>query len=120
MYTIQEMFQIRDRKIFWMVLFFIAFIYFVYFPVSYDFDGTVFSHFLRYALAKNDLGTVIQSHHLFYFPLNFALYKILNRLSGYHVLEYFHLQLFSLLFGILTLAICFKMLKKIMPDIFFP
>ena len=98
----------------------IGLLYFIYLPVSYDFDGTVFSQFLRYAILENNLSPVIQSHHLFYFPLNFVAYKTLNFLTGYQVLEYFHLQLFSLVFALLTLIMSYRILKKIIPDRFFP
>ncbi len=113
------MMKLSDKAIFWMVLLIIGLLYFIYLPVSYDFDGTVFSHFLRYALLENNLSPVIQSHHLFYFPLNFIIYKTLNQLTGYQVLEYFHLQLFSLVFGLLTLMMSFRIMKKIIPDRFF-
>lgn len=100
----------------WMVfsaLLAIALLYFSFLPVNYSFDGTVFSHFLRYALLKGDWLAVTQIHHLLYFPLNYMIYRALEALCSYHVLEFFHLQLFSLFFGILTLAAIERMLKRL-------
>lgn len=114
------MIRISDKAIFWLTLLVVGLLYFIYLPVSYDFDGTVFSQFLRYAILENNLSPVIQSHHLFYFPLNFVIYKFLHHLTGYQVLEYFHLQLFSLVFGLMTLMISYRIMKKIIPDRFFP
>lgn len=93
--------------------------YFYYFPVHYDFDGTVFSQALRYALLKDDLIHTIQPHHLFYFPINFYSYKFLKTATGYNVLEYFHLQLFSLFFGLMTLIFSYKIIKKTVEHIYF-
>jgi len=101
------------------VIFLVALLYFYYLPTSYDFDGTVFSQTLRTALIKNDLGQAIQVHHALYYPVNFFLYKILQLSTGYNVLEYFHLQLFSLLFGILTLIVSYKILKRTIENITF-
>ena len=95
------------------MIFLIALLYFRYLPVSYDFDGTVFSQHLRYALVKGDLNLEQHPHHLFYFPCNYFLYQLLHGLVGYQVLEYYHLQLFSLVFGLLTLGIGYKILNHI-------
>lgn len=104
---------------FLLVIFLIALVYFSYLPVSYDFDGTVFSQHLRYALFKGDLNLALHPHHLFYFPCSYYLYKILNSLLGYQVLEYYHLQLFSLVFGLLTLGVVYKILSHITGKQFF-
>jgi len=90
----------------------IGLIYFYYLPTSYDFDGTVFSQTLRNVLIKGGLGEVIQAHHPLYYPLAFFIYKALQITAGYNVLEYFHLQLFSLFFGLFTLIYCYKIVKK--------
>jgi hypothetical protein len=90
----------------------IGLIYFIYLPVSYDFDGTVFSHYLRYGLVKNDLATVKQPQHLLYMPVNYLIYKALNITAGYNALEYFHLQLFSLFFGLLNLWLCYRLIRR--------
>ncbi len=95
------------------VLFFaIPLLYFIYLPVSYSFDGTVFSHMLRYARFKHDWLGLVQVHHLLYFPSNYWLYNALEALFHYRVLEFFHLQLFSMLFGVATLFLLERMLKK--------
>lgn len=104
---------------FLLVIFLIALLYFIYLPVNYDFDGTVFSQHLRYALVKGDLNLELHPHHLFYFPCSFYLYKLLNSLLGYQVLEYYHLQLFSLVFGLLTLGVVYKILNHITGKQFF-
>ena len=91
----------------------IALAYFIYLPVSYNFDGTVFSQMLRFALRTGDWLTVAQTHHLLYFPLNYLLYRLLGSLFHYQVLEFFHLQLFSMLFGLATLLLAERMLKKL-------
>jgi len=98
-----------------LVLFFlgIPLIYFIYLPVSYSFDGTVFSQMLRYALLKHDWLAVVQTHHLLYFPINYLIYRVLEALFHYRVLEFFHLQLFSMFFGIATLMLVERMLKKL-------
>ncbi|MCU0289123.1 MAG: hypothetical protein MUF15_22360 [Acidobacteria bacterium] len=96
-----------------LILFIIALFYLSNLPVNYDFDGTVFSQYLRYALVKNDLAPTHQPQHPLYIPVNYILYKSLESITGYHVLEYFHLQLFSLCFGLLTLWLAYKMLRKI-------
>ena len=101
------------------VIFLLTLLYFYYLPTSYDFDGTVFSQTLRTALIKNDLGHAIQVHHSLYYPVNFFIYKILQLATGYNVLEYFHLQLFSLLFGLLTLIVSYKILKRTVENIAF-
>jgi len=87
--------------------------YFIYLPVSYSFDGTVFSHILRYALLKHNWLDITQTHHLFYFPINYLIYRVLEALFHYRVLEFFHLQLFSMFFGIATLMLVERMLKKL-------
>ncbi len=109
----------KDLPILFLVLFFIALLYFRYLPMNYDFDGTVFSHHLRYALVKGDLNLDQQPHHLFYFLCNYFLYKLLHGLVGYQVLEYFHLQLFSLVFGLLTLVVVYKILIHMTGQQFF-
>jgi hypothetical protein len=109
----------KDLPILLLGLFFIALVYFRYLPMSYDFDGTVFSHHLRYALVKGDLNLDQHPHHLFYFPCNYFLYKLLHGLVGYQVLEYFHLQLFSLVFGLLTLGVVYKILNHMSGKQFF-
>lgn len=96
-----------------MVLVAIALLYFGFLPVSYSFDGTVFSHFLRYALLKHNWLAVTQIHHLLYFPGNYLAYRVLESLVHYRVLEFFHLQLFSLFFSLLTLALIERMLKRL-------
>jgi hypothetical protein len=101
------------------VIFLLTLLYFYYLPTSYDFDGTVFSQTLRTALIKNDLGQAIQVHHSLYYPANFYIYKALQISIGYNALEYFHLQLFSLLFGLLTLVVSYKILKKTIENITF-
>ncbi len=93
--------------------------YFYYLPVHYDFDGTVFSQALRYALIKGGLIHTVQPHHLLYFPFNFFTYKFLKITTGYNVLEYFHLQLFSLFFGLMTLILIYKIIKKTIEQIYF-
>ena len=103
------------------ILFFIIFvIYLSFLPVNYDFDGTVFSQYLRYAVIKNDLVLSAQPQHPLYIPINYLLYKALNTLTGYNPLEYFHLQLFSLLFGMLTLWVSYKLITKITEYSFIP
>jgi hypothetical protein len=47
--------KFQGKYILLLVLFFIALLYFRYLPVSYDFDGTVFSQHLRHALVKSDI-----------------------------------------------------------------
>jgi len=101
-------------RIFLIALFIvIPLIYFIYLPVSYSFDGTVFSHMLRYALLKHDVLGVIQIHHLLYFPITYLVYRLFEALFHYRVLEFFHLQMFSLFFGAATLLLVERMLKKI-------
>jgi hypothetical protein len=97
----------------------IGLFYFIYLPVNYDFDGTVFSHYLRHGLVKGDLSAVHQPHHPLYIPVNYFLYKGLNILTGYNVLEYFHLQLFSLIFGMLTLWFSYKIIRQITDNRFY-
>jgi hypothetical protein len=101
------------------VLFLIALFYFRYLPMNYDFDGTVFSQHLRYALLTNNIIPALHPHHLFYFPCNYLLYKALQGVLAYRVLEYFHLQLFSLLFAVLTLGVTYKILMHITGKRFF-
>lgn len=88
-------------------------LYFIFLPVSYSFDGTVFSQMLRYGLLKQQWLAVGQVHHLLYFPLAYWLYRALQFLFGYRVLEFFHLQLFSMLFGMATLVLVERLLKKL-------
>lgn len=102
------------------ILLLIGLIYFSFLPVNYDFDGTVFSQYLRYALVKDDLAVSFQPQHPLYIPVNYLLYKGLEKTTGYNVLEYFHLQLFSLCFGLLTLWLTYKIIKQITgPDHYF-
>ena len=95
----------------------IPLLYFIFLPVSYSFDGTVFSHMLRGALLKNDWLGIVQVHHLLYFPLSFMSYRILEALFNYQVLEFFHLQLFSMFFGVATLFLIERLLKKMGLDL---
>ncbi len=95
----------------------IPLLYFSFLPVSYSFDGTVFSHMLRNALLKNDWLGVVQIHHLLYFPLNYLSYRLLETLFHYQVLEFFHLQLFSMFFGVATLVLIERLLKKLGLDL---
>ncbi|MFC2155585.1 hypothetical protein ACFLRB_03720 [Acidobacteriota bacterium] len=97
----------------------IGLIYFYYLPTSYDFDGTVFSQTLRDVLIKGGLGEVIQAHHPLYYPLAFFIYKALQITAGYNVLEYFHLQMFSFFFGLLTLVFCYKIVRKAVEPVVF-
>lgn len=103
-----------------LALFFIGLIYLSYLPVSYDFDGTVFSQYLRYAILKNDLVLSAQPQHPLYIPINYLLYKGLNTVTGYNTLEYFHLQLFSLCFGLLALWVTYKFIRERTKSRFFP
>ncbi len=96
-----------------LMLLLIGLIYFSFLPVNYDFDGTVFSQYLRYALVKNDLSVTHQPQHPLYIPINYLLYNGVKKTVGYNVLEYFHLQLFSLCFGLLTLWVTYKIIKQI-------
>ena len=91
----------------------IPLLYFVFLPVSYSFDGTVFSQMLRYALLKHDWLGMVQIHHLLYFPLNYLVYRALAALFHYRVLEFFHLQMFSMFFGVATLLLVERTLKKL-------
>ncbi len=101
------------RLLFLFVFIGISLVYFIFLPVNYSFDGTVFSHFLRYALVRHDWLAVTQIHHLLYFPVNYLLYRVLEAVFHYRVLEFFHLQLFSMFFGVFTLVLVERMLKKI-------
>lgn len=101
------------------VLLLTAMVYFIYLPVSYDFDGTVFSHYLRFALLKSDLASAHQPQHPLYMPLNYYLYKGLSLATGYRALEYFHLQIFSLFFGLLTLWLNYKILSGLTERLFY-
>jgi len=103
-----------------LTLFFIGIIYIGNLPVNYDFDGTVFSQYLRYAVLKNDLVLSAQPQHPLYIPVNYLFYKTLNTVTGYSVLEYFHLQLFSLCFGLLTLWVSYKFIREITKHRLYP
>jgi hypothetical protein len=108
------------RRWIWLgIFFFILYMYMVYLPVDYDFDGTVFSHFLRRAVIQDDLKTVIQPHHLYYFPVSFVLYKLTASLSGVQILEYFFLQMLSLIFGLLSLILVYKIVDRLTPALEF-
>lgn len=104
-----------------LLLFFliVLYVYLVFLPVTYNFDGTVFSHYLRYALVENDLQSVVQLHHLHYLPLNYWIYKTANTLFAYQPLEYYHLQLFSLFFALLSLIFIYKIVKALGMPLFF-
>jgi len=104
---------VAPRLLAWASFIAIPLLYFIYLPVSYSFDGTVFSHMLRYSLLKQSWLDVVQIHHLVYFPLNYLVYRLLVVLFHYQVLEFFHLQLFSLFFGTATLLLVERMLKKL-------
>lgn len=95
----------------------VALIYFIYLPVSYSFDGTVFSHMLRNGLLKRHWLDLGQVHHLLYIPFAYWLYRALHALAGYYVLEFFHLQLISLLFGAATLALAGRLLRRLGLDL---
>ena len=102
-----------------LVIFCIGVIYFAYLPVNYDFDGTVFSQYLRNALIRDDLVRTSQPQHPLYTPVNYLIYKGLKMAVEYNVLEYFHLQLFSLCFGLLTLWVSYKIIMKVTDQPFF-
>lgn len=91
----------------------IPLLYFSFLPVSYSFDGTVFSQMLRFALLKRNWLDTVQIHHLAYFPVNYLVYRVLAALFHYRVLEFFHLQMFSLFFGTATLLLVERTLKKL-------
>jgi hypothetical protein len=91
----------------------IPLLYFSFLPVSYSFDGTVFSQMLRYALLKRNWLDMVQLHHLAYFPLAYLAYRVLAALFHYRVLEFFHLQMVSLFFGAGTLLLVERTLKKL-------
>ncbi len=95
----------------------VALLYFIFLPVSYSFDGTVFSHMLRRALLKHDWLSIVQIHHLLYFPVNYLAYRLLEVLFHYRVLEFFHLQLFSMSFGVATLFLVERLLKRLGLDL---
>jgi hypothetical protein len=95
------------------VFFSITIFYLSFLPVAYSFDGTVFSHFLRFALVTDNWLQVTQIHHVLYFPLNYLVYRSLQNVFQYRVLEFFHLQLFSMFFGVMTLVLVERMLKKL-------
>ncbi len=101
------------KYLFIFLILFIALIYFAYIPVSYNFDGTVFSHFLRYSIIKKDYMSKIHPHHLLYLPLGIITYKALSFISGTPLLEYFHLQIVSLFFGLLTLIFIYRILLSV-------
>jgi hypothetical protein len=112
-------FKWPDKLTVGLVILGIGLIYFIFLPVSYDFDGTVFSHYLRSGLIKNDLKIIHQPQHPLYMPVNYFLYKALQVTLDYNVLEYFHLQLFALVFGLLTLWFCYKIIRQITDRRFF-
>ena len=90
----------------------VSLLYFIFLPVSYSFDGTVFSQMLRHALLKHDWLGAVQTHHLLYFPGSYLAYRFLQACFHYQALEFFHLQLFSMFFGLATLLLVERMLKK--------
>ena len=95
----------------------VALVYFAFLPVSYSFDGTVFSHMLRRALLTGEWLSLGQVHHLLYVPLAYWLYRGLQALVGYRVLEFFHLQMISLLFGAATLALAGRFMHRLGLDL---
>ena len=105
--------KLSEKMVLGLVVFFVGLIFFTYLPMNYDYDGTVFSQMLRYSLAHGELMPSLQSHHLLYFPLNYIIYRGLWRLAGYRVLEYFHLQLFSLAFGLAALVLVYLILRRL-------
>ena len=111
--------NLSAKAILGLVILGIALVWFIYLPVSYDFDGTVFAQYLRHALVKNDLAATAQPQHPLYIPVNYLIYKGLNFIAGYNVLEYFHLQVFSLCFGLLTLLVSYKIIKELTEDKFY-
>jgi len=102
----------------WLALLIVAFglLCLSHLPVSYMFDGTVFAHYLRFALVRGDLGAVLQPQHLLYHPLAYGSYRLLNLAAGYRVLEYFHLQLLSLAFALASLVTAWFILRRIVLD----
>jgi 4-amino-4-deoxy-L-arabinose transferase-like glycosyltransferase len=68
---------------------------------------------LRHALLKHNWLNIVQIHHLLYFPLNYLAYRLFESLFHYQVLEFFHLQLFSMFFGVATLLLVERILKKL-------
>jgi hypothetical protein len=64
-------------------------------------------------LVKHNWLNVTQIHHLLYFPANYLVYRVLEVIFRYRVFEFFHLQLFSMFFGIMTLVLIERMLKKL-------
>ncbi len=101
------------------LFFFIFYMYFVFLPVDYNFDGTVFSNFLRYALLKNSVQPVLSPHHLLYHPFCFFTYKIIMAITGSQMLEYYFLQLVSLSFGLLTLIMLYRVFAALAVDVFY-
>jgi len=99
--------------------FFIFYIYLVFISYHYNFDGVVFSQFLRSALFTNNLTPILAPHHLLYFPFGFVTYKILSVLTGYSMLEYYHLQLLSLFMGLATLAVIYRIFKSLKLSFFY-
>lgn len=100
-------------------VFFVFYIYIVYISAAYNFDGVVYSQFLRYALLKNDLVSILAPHHLLYYPLAFGSYKVVAALTASPVVEYYHLQLLSLFSGLIALAFIYYILKALAIDKFF-
>jgi len=105
--------HIPDRWVALLLVLMVGLVFFAHLPVTYDFDGTVFSQMLRYTLVRGELVSALQPHHFLYFPLNHALYRILQAATGYRVLEYFHLQLFSLMFGLGALFLVYLILARL-------
>jgi hypothetical protein len=95
----------------------VALVYFAFLPVSYSFDGTVFGHMLRRALLRGEWLSLGQVHHPLYIPLAYWLYRALQALAGYRVLEFFHLQMISLLFGAASLALAGGFLRRLGLDL---
>lgn len=105
--------KIEGKWVPYLIILLIGLFYFINLPAAYDYDGTVFSQYLRYSLAKSDLAAVSNPHHPWYMSVNYYLYKGLRSLFGYNAMEYFHLQLFSLLFGLLTLWVVYKIILSL-------
>lgn len=97
----------------------VAGVYYLLLPVSYNFDGTVFAHYLRYAVVRGDLLAVLQFHHLLYFPLAYGAYEALLHLFSFRPLEYHFLQGVSLFFALASLAVIGYMLRKSVRDTFY-
>jgi len=90
----------------------IALIYLGFISHSYNYDGTVFSLYLRYTDATGNLAQVVHSHHLLYQPLAHVFYKFL-KLCSFEPITVFALQLFSIIFALLSLILFYFIIKSI-------